>query len=103
MAELRRTTPTPPTEVQALRVGPLAIATNGAEYFCEYGLRIKQCSPVKPTWFVGYANDYLGYVPTAQAFAAGGYEPRTARNSRFASDAGQRLVEGALAALAKIV
>jgi hypothetical protein len=103
VAELRRTSPTPATEVQALRVGPLAVATNGAEYFCEYGLRIKQCSPVKPTWFVGYANDYLGYVPTAQAFAAGGYEPRTARNSRFASDAGQRLLEGALAALAKIV
>jgi neutral ceramidase len=102
VAELRRTSPTPTTEVQALRVGPLAIATNGAEYFCEYGLRIKQCSPVKPTWFVGYANDYLGYVPTAQAFAAGGYEPRTARNSRFASDTGQRLVEGALAALAKV-
>jgi neutral ceramidase len=102
VAELRRTTPTPTTEVQALRVGPLAVVTNGAEYFCEYGLRIKQCSPVKPTWFVGYANDYLGYVPTAQAFVAGGYEPRTARNSRFAIDTGQRLVEGALAALAKV-
>ncbi len=26
---------------------------------------------------IGYANGWLGYLPTAQAFREGGYEPRT--------------------------
>ena len=91
-----------PCEVQALRIGPLGIASNGAEYFCEYGLRIKKASRLKPTWVVSLANDYIGYVPTAQAFMAGGYEPRTAGSSKMSSDTGQRLVEKALEALGRV-
>ncbi len=102
VAEERAKRPRLPTEVQALRIGPLGTVANGAEYFCEYGLRIKQCSALKPTWVVAYANDYIGYVPTAQAFVGGGYEPRTARSSKMAIDTGQRLVEVALEALAKV-
>jgi hypothetical protein len=102
VAEERKKTPRIGAEVQAIRVGPLGIATNGAEYFCEYGLRIKQASPFKPTWVVSLANEWIGYVPTAQAFVGGGYEPRTARSSKLAPDAGQRLVEAALKALGKV-
>jgi hypothetical protein len=103
VAEQRRRTPRIPCEVQALRVGPLGIATNGAEYFCEYGLRIKRASPLKPTWVVSLANEWIGYVPTAQAFVGGGYEPRTARSSKMAIDTGQRLAEAALKALRRVV
>ena len=102
VAEQRQKTPKIPCEVQAIRIGPLGIATNGAEYFCEYGLRIKKCSPFKPTWVVSLANEWIGYVPTAQAFVGGGYEPRTARSSKMAQDTGQRLVETALKALDKV-
>lgn len=102
VADERRKTPIIQAEVQAIRVGPLGIVSNGAEYFCEYALRIKQCSPFKPTWFVSLANEWIGYVPTAQAFVGGGYEPRTARSSKLAADAGQKLVEGALTVLGKI-
>jgi hypothetical protein len=102
VAEQRQKTPRIPCEVQAVRVGPLGIATNGAEYFCEYGLRIKQCSPFRPTWVVSLANESLGYVPTAQAFVGGGYEPRTARSSKMAIDTGQRLLETALRALVRV-
>jgi len=91
-----------PCEVQALRVGPLGIATNGAEYFCEYGLRIKKASQLQPTWVVSLANEWIGYVPTAQAFVGGGYEPRTARSSKMSLDTGQRLVETALKALGRV-
>src|SRR5207237_2936391 len=101
-AEERRKTPTLPCEVQALRVGPLGIAANGAEYFCEYGVRIKKASPLVPTWVVSLANEWIGYVPTAQAFVAGGYEPRTARSSKLAPESGQRLVETALKALGRV-
>jgi hypothetical protein len=102
VAELRAKTPRVPTEVQAIRIGPLGIVTNGSEYFAEYALRIKKCSPLRPTWVVSLANDALGYVPTAQALVAGGYEARTGRSSRFAADAGQRLLETGLKALAKV-
>lgn len=102
VAEERRKTPKLPCEVQTIRLGPLGIVTNGAEYFCEYGLRIKRCSPLRPTWVVTLANEYIGYVTTAQAFVAGGYEPRTARSSKLALDAGQRLVEASLKALRRV-
>jgi neutral ceramidase len=103
VAELRQKTPRLPCEVQALRVGPLGIATNGAEYFCEYGLRVKQASRHAATWVVSLANEALGYVPTPQAFVAGGYEPRTARSSKLALDGGQLLLEGMLRALGRVV
>jgi hypothetical protein len=102
VAEERERTPKILCEVQAIRIGPLAITTNGAEYFCDYALRIKKASPFKPTWFVSLANDYIGYVPTAQAFVAGGYEPRTARSSKMSIDTGQRLVEASLKLLDKL-
>src|SRR5438445_13747277 len=98
----RRKPPKIPCEVQALRIGPLGVAANGAEYFCDHALRIKKASRLKPTFFVSLANDYIGYVPTAQAFVAGGYEPRTARSSKMSIDTGQRLVEASLKLLDKV-
>jgi hypothetical protein len=103
VAEERKKTPVVDCEVQGLRIGPLGIATNGAGYFAEYGLRIKQASPHAFTWFVGVANEYIGYVPTAQAFVGGGYETRTAPTSKLASDGGQKLLEGALRALNRVL
>jgi hypothetical protein len=47
------------------------------------------------------ANEWIGYVPTAQAFVSGGYEPRTARSSKLALDAGQRILETSLKALGR--
>jgi hypothetical protein len=102
VAEERKKNPKLLTEVQGLRIGPLSIASNGAEYFVEHALRIKECATFKPTWVVSLANDYIGYVPTAQAFVAGGYEPRTARSSKLAIDAGQRLIESAVKVLNKL-
>jgi neutral ceramidase len=102
VAELRKKTPKITTEVQAIRIGPLGIASTGAEYFCEYGLRIKKASRMKSTWVVSLANDYIGYVTTAQAFVSGGYEPRTATSSKLALESGQRIVETALKALDKV-
>ncbi|HVS35738.1 MAG TPA: hypothetical protein VMS17_09155 [Gemmataceae bacterium] len=102
VAEMRKKTPTIPAEVQAIRIGPLGIVTNGAEYFCEYGQRIKKASGHASTWVVSLANEHLGYVPTAQAFVGGGYETRTARSSKLVPDAGQRLLEGAMRALGKV-
>jgi hypothetical protein len=103
VAAERQQNPTLSAEVQALRVGPLGLVTNGAELFCELGLRIKACSPHAHTWVSTLTNETLGYVPTPQAFLGGGYEPRTARTSKLAPDVGQRLVEASLRALQQVL
>ncbi len=99
----RSRSPVVDCEVQAIRIGNLGLVTNGAEFFCQHGLDIKAASPLPTTWVTTLANDYIGYVGTATAYYAGGYEPRTARSAFLAPQAGQLLVEGSLAALGKVV
>lgn len=101
--QMRERQPTRDAEIQAIRIGPLGIVANGAELFCQPALDIKSASPITPTWVVTLANEYLGYVPTASAFYAGGYEPRTARSSFLAPDSAQRIVEASLRGLGKTV
>ena len=91
--------PVIPCEVQAIRIGDLGIVTNGAEFFCQLGLDIKQASTHDRTWVVSLANQWIGYVATPTAYYAGGYEPRTARSAKMAPWAGQALVETSLKAL----
>ncbi|MCX5769578.1 MAG: hypothetical protein NTZ09_04815 [Candidatus Hydrogenedentes bacterium] len=83
--------PTARVEVQAMRIGSAAIATNPMEYFCALGLAIKNGSPWKPTLVAELANGYAGYSPTKQAFAGGGYEVRTARSSFLAPGTGEEM------------
>jgi hypothetical protein len=102
LARERAERPVIDCEVQAIRVGELGIVTNGAEFFCQLGLDIKAASPFAKTWVVSLANQWVGYVPMASAYYAGGYEPRTARSAKLAPWAGQALVEAGLAALKKV-
>ena len=69
------------TIVQALRIGELGIAASPCETFVETGLAIKAGSPLKPTFTIELANDYRGYLPTAEQHALGGYETWRARSS----------------------
>ncbi len=69
------------TIVQAIRVGALGIATSPCETFVETGLAIKAKSPLQPTFTIELANDYGGYLPTAEHHALGGYETWRARSS----------------------
>jgi hypothetical protein len=96
---LRTSHPVMNCEVQAIRIGDLGIVSSGSELFCQPALDIKRASPFPHTWVVTLASEYLGYVPTATAFYAGGYEPRTARSSFLAPDAAQKLIAGSLHAL----
>jgi neutral ceramidase len=91
-----------PCEVQAMRIGDLGIVTNGAEFFCQLGLDIKEASTHDRTWVVSLANQRLGYVATPSAYYAGGYEPRTARSAKMAPWAGQAVVVASLAALKSV-
>jgi hypothetical protein len=102
LATIRAATPAVDCAVHAVSLGDLAIVTNGAELFCQPALNIQQASPFAQTWVVTLTNEYRGYVPTATAMYAGGYEPRTARSSFLAINAAQVLVQTSLAALAQI-
>jgi uncharacterized protein (DUF4415 family) len=55
----------------------LAIWSAPVELFCEISMDIRARSPYEHTFYFGYANGSLGYLPTRQAFAEGGYEPGT--------------------------
>ncbi|MGI8912350.1 MAG: hypothetical protein ACR2JY_00935 [Chloroflexota bacterium] len=81
-----------PAEVQAFRVGDVAIVSLPGEIFVELGLAIKAASPAPRTAVVGLANGYLGYVPDAPGFDAGGYETWAARSQAVERGAGEALV-----------
>ena len=67
-----------PIELQAVRVADAVFIAVPAEVFVEIGLRLKKTAPHK-TFIVGLANGYIGYLPTPEAYADGGYEVVSAK------------------------
>ena len=63
-----------PMEVQALRLGDVALVAFAAETFSAIGHEVEQKAPAPHTFFVGTANGCIGYLATAEAHAEGGYE-----------------------------
>jgi hypothetical protein len=61
-------------QIQAIRVGDLAICCFPFETFCEIGLALKDGSPFATTMVVGLANARHGYLPTPEQHRLGGYE-----------------------------
>jgi hypothetical protein len=76
-----------PVQIQALRLGDLAIVSSPCETFTETGLAVKAASPFAHTFTIELANGYNGYLPTPQQHAWGGYETWRARSSYLAVDA----------------
>jgi hypothetical protein len=85
------------TVLQVIRIGDLVLVGLPGEIFVEFGLAIKAASPATRTAVVSLANDYVGYVPTVQAFAEGGYETWAARSAWPAPGTGEAMVEALLA------
>ena len=56
----------------------------------EIGVEVKRRSPAERTLFCGYSNGLTGYVPTAEAFEAGGYETGA---TPFSADAARGMTE----------
>jgi neutral ceramidase len=82
-------------EVMTLRLGEAAIVGLPGEHFCETGLSIIDRSPVPHTLVCGLANDAIGYLPTRESFADGGYEP-TVGSTFYQPGAAERLAEAAI-------
>ncbi|MHB9024390.1 MAG: hypothetical protein ACYC7E_09475 [Armatimonadota bacterium] len=86
-----------PAEVQVLALGNVAIAGIPAEYFVEYGLRIKIDSYPCHALVAGHTNGMVGYVPTRESLARGGYETTFSPAHRLGPDAGDLLADAAVA------
>ncbi|MBV9081713.1 MAG: neutral/alkaline non-lysosomal ceramidase N-terminal domain-containing protein, partial [Acidobacteriaceae bacterium] len=63
--------------IRFLRVGDTLIWSAPVEMFCEMAMAVRNASPFLHTFYFGYTNGWFGYLPTAQAFSEGGYEPKT--------------------------
>ncbi len=88
-----------PVELTAVGIGSTALLTFPGEVFVSIGLDIRERSKFSRTMFLGLANDYIGYIPTADANAAAGYEVAASRVSPKASAV---LVKGAVKLLDSI-
>jgi hypothetical protein len=58
-------------------INDTAIWSAPGELFCEIAMNVRNASPFARTFYFGYTNGWFGYLPTAQAFIEGGYEPNT--------------------------
>ncbi|MCG6156554.1 neutral/alkaline non-lysosomal ceramidase N-terminal domain-containing protein [Rubinisphaera margarita] len=61
-------------QVQAIRIGDLAVCAIPFETFVEIGLELKDRSPFPQTMVIGLANGRHGYLPTPDQHRLGGYE-----------------------------
>ncbi len=67
--------PTIHFEVNAIRIGDMAMVAVPCEPLVELGLAVKNASPFATTLFLGYTNGCIGYVSPADAYPAGGWSP----------------------------
>lgn len=75
-----------PVEQVCLALDDTAFISFPGELFTEIGMEIKRLSPFTHTYIIGLANGAIGYVPTREAIAQGGYEVETRRLDDSAVD-----------------
>lgn len=86
-------------EIQAFRIGEVALLALTGEPFVEGQLKIKLHSPAQYTFVAHMSNGYVGYVPTKEAIERGGFETNTSHWSKLAPEALEMIVEESVALL----
>jgi len=89
-------------EVQAFRIGDVAVLGLMGEPFVEGQLRIKMLSPARRTLVAHMSHGYVGYVPTPEALRRGGYETWTSTGSKLAPEALDMIVEASTGVLGEL-
>jgi hypothetical protein len=82
---------TVPVKLQAIRIGQLGITAIPCEVFVQIGLDLKKRSPLKPSFTIGWANGYNGYLPTPEHHRLGGYETWRSRSSYLEVEAASKI------------
>jgi neutral ceramidase len=78
-------------EIQVFRIGDVVtLCAVPAEMFVEFGLQVKRKLRKLNPLMVGYANGFIGYVLTEEAYREGGYE---SLSTFLEPNAGTRIVE----------
>ena len=84
-------------ELTGISFGDVAIVTNPAELFVEFGIEIKDRSPFAVTLVSELTNGYCGYVGPESAFDQGGYEvQRTVHTCRLSKESGRRMTDASV-------
>lgn len=71
----------------------IAIWSAPLELFCEISNKVRDHSPYQYTFYFGYSNGNLGYLPTKKGWEEGGYEPSV---SPFTPEAEKDLTEAVI-------
>jgi hypothetical protein len=91
--------------IQGIRMQDTAIIGMDGEVFVDYALDFDTRSPFRQTIVLGYSNGCIGYIPTEEAYAEGGYEVDSAyryygtlmiaaESDRMIREAGMSLLQG---------
>jgi neutral ceramidase len=87
------------TTLSSLRLGSVAMLFHPAELYSCYGLAVRRDSGAPTTLCVGCADDFVGYVTDAKAYADGEYAaltvPKLLGLPPFTTDAGRRFAAAA--------
>jgi hypothetical protein len=102
LVKWRRAPDPAPIEVQlqALRIGDMAMIAMPGEPFAEIGAAVKAGSPFALTMFCGYSSGKGGdYMPIKSEYEFGGYE---VERTPYGTEAADRVVAGAIALLKQL-
>ena len=77
-------------------VGDIALVGVPGELFGSLGADIKRQSPFSHTYVIGLANDYIGYIPDAEAYRLGGYQVWMGLHSFLEPGTGESIVAEAV-------
>jgi hypothetical protein len=75
--------------ISVIRLGKIALVFLPGEPFTETALQIESESPFDHTIIIGFSENNIGYIPTAEAFREGGYEVGPGKWSFIQEDAHQ--------------
>ncbi|MBV9123996.1 MAG: hypothetical protein JO112_11610, partial [Planctomycetes bacterium] len=87
-----------PIDLTCLDLGTALVVHLPGEPFIEYQLKAQQLRPEDFVCVAGYGDGGPGYIPTARAYAEGGYEPTVA----LAGPDSERILHQALARLLQV-
>lgn len=90
-------------ELQVLRIGELLWVGVPGELFTCLGQDIRRAGAPRPTWVVGYANGYLGYIAPEEAHVLGGYETSAGRWSPLARGGGETIRDTAIELIGRVI